>query len=328
MKFLQVGLGSMGKRRIRCLKYLGYDQITAFDLREDRREEARSLFEGIEVVSTLDDSLFKEADAVIVSTPPDKHTEHAARAADNATPAFIEASVVLEEVQALERHNKGRVFLAPSCTMVFHPVLKEIIALTQRAPYGKVTNFSYHSGQYLPDWHPWEDIRDYYVSNPLTGAAREIVPFELTWITAALGLPTDIKGLFGQSMDMGITLDDVYAFVMRFANGTTASVAVDVVSRFATRSLLINFEQAQLRWHWEDACYTVFEAETNRAIRYGQPEFTAHHGYNKNIGDLMYINEIKAFINAIQNPELFPNSLQKDIEILSLLRRIEESDQP
>ena len=40
MKFLQIGLGSMGKRRIRCLQALGETGIVAFDPREDRREEA------------------------------------------------------------------------------------------------------------------------------------------------------------------------------------------------------------------------------------------------------------------------------------------------
>ena len=37
MKFLQIGLGSMGKRRIRCLHALGHRDIVAFDPREDRR---------------------------------------------------------------------------------------------------------------------------------------------------------------------------------------------------------------------------------------------------------------------------------------------------
>ncbi|MEK7353947.1 MAG: aminotransferase class III-fold pyridoxal phosphate-dependent enzyme [Chloroflexota bacterium] len=39
MKVLIVGLGSMGKRRIRCLKALGHEDILAYDPREDRRAE-------------------------------------------------------------------------------------------------------------------------------------------------------------------------------------------------------------------------------------------------------------------------------------------------
>lgn len=322
MKFLVVGLGSMGKRRVRCLQALGYKDIIGFDPREDRRQEARSLY-GIEVVSEFTNAIVAESDAMIVSTPPDRHTEYACRAVDAGKPAFIEASVVLEEVLTLEKYNNDRVFLAPSCTMLFHPMLSEIIAIVKSGVYGKVANFTYHSGQYLPDWHPWEDIRDFYVSNPLTGAAREIVPFELTWIAAAFGLPIRAMGLHGQTIDMGIALDDAYGFVALFPGNVIGTVAVDVVSRFATRSLVLNFEKAQIRWNWEDAYYAVYEAEKKRTIRYGQPEFEAQQGYNKNIGEQMYINEIAAFIKGIGDHTQFPNSIGGDRHVLEILHTIE-----
>src|SRR4051812_7542837 len=73
MNFLVVGLGSMGKRRIRCLKALGHSAIFGFDRRADRREEVASAY-GI---STFDD--FEKAmdasrpHALIISVPPDVH---------------------------------------------------------------------------------------------------------------------------------------------------------------------------------------------------------------------------------------------------------------
>lgn len=36
MRFLVVGLGSMGKRRIRNLQELGFNKIVGFDIRKDR----------------------------------------------------------------------------------------------------------------------------------------------------------------------------------------------------------------------------------------------------------------------------------------------------
>ena len=39
MKFLVIGLGSMGKRRVRNLQYLKAGEIIGFDLREDRCQE-------------------------------------------------------------------------------------------------------------------------------------------------------------------------------------------------------------------------------------------------------------------------------------------------
>ena len=41
LKIIVVGLGSMGKRRIRNLLKLGYCDIIGFDPRNDRRKETR-----------------------------------------------------------------------------------------------------------------------------------------------------------------------------------------------------------------------------------------------------------------------------------------------
>ena len=44
LKIIVIGLGSMGKRRIRNLLKLGYDDIIGFDPRDDRRKETRKKY--------------------------------------------------------------------------------------------------------------------------------------------------------------------------------------------------------------------------------------------------------------------------------------------
>ena len=149
MKFLVVGLGSMGKRRVRCLQSLGYTNIVGFDLREDRRNEAHEKY-ALETMDSLDNISLSSFDAFIISTPPDQHTPYAKLAIDYGKPAFIEASVILEDVKELKSYNKNNTYLAPSCTLRFHPMIKDITSILREGKYGKITNFSYHSGQYLP----------------------------------------------------------------------------------------------------------------------------------------------------------------------------------
>lgn len=324
MKFLVFGLGSMGKRRVRCLQALGYTDITGMDPREDRRLEASRLL-GITTVDSLRSVSPERFDAFIISTPPDHHTEYARLAIDYAKPAFIEASVILEHVKEIQRYNTNTTFLAPSCTLRFHPVIKDITRIIKSGKYGKITNFSYHSGQYLPDWHPWEAVADFYVSNPATGGGREIVPFELTWMVDTLGWPLEVKGMIAKTIDTGAPIDDTYSLVLRY-DTMVGNMVVDVASRFATRSLIINLEQGQLIWRWEDKCLKVYEAETNRWIIFQQPETKAAAGYNENIGEQMYIEEMKRFIDGIQAPELYPNSIDDDIKVLEILNQLELSD--
>jgi len=326
MNFLQIGLGSMGKRRIRCLKSLGYNEILGIDIREDRRKEAENKY-NITTISNLENINFDQFDAMIVSTPPDKHSEFIEMAINNKEPAFVEASVVLYRLEVLSKlAKKQNVFIAPSCTMKFHPAIKEIKNIVENGKYGKVTNFSYHSGQYLPDWHPWENVQDFYVSKKETGGCREIVPFELTWIVDIFGFPKKIFGYFGKTMNIGADIDDTYAISIDFVN-SFGSMTVDVVSRYATRSLILNMEYGQVIWKWEENIVKLFEVLNKRWIYYYSPQGESAEGYNKNIIENMYIDETKSFIEAASGKGKFPNSLNEDIEILKLLEDIEKSNE-
>ncbi|MGE4538337.1 MAG: Gfo/Idh/MocA family protein [Desulfovibrio sp.] len=322
MKIFQIGLGSMGKRRIRCAKALGVETILGFDTQADRRIEAENAY-GIVTLDSLDQANWDMIDACIISTPPDNHLQYIDLAIEKGLPAFVEASVILAGLpEAAVRAAAKGVCIAPSCTLSFHPAVKDITALIQGGRYGKVTSFSYHTGQYLPDWHPWEAVTDFYVSRPETGGCREIVPFELTWLVRAIGWPDAVTGLYGRTMDVGAPIDDTYAVSMRMGTAI-GSLVVDVAARQAVRALLLNLERGQIVWRWEDQCVRLYEVETQRWITYGQPVPQAAAGYNKNIDERMYVEEVEAFFDAARGRATFPNTLDEDIRILRLLEEIE-----
>lgn len=326
MNFLIIGLGSMGKRRIRCLKKLGYNDILGFDLKNDRKRESEDKYD-IKCIDNIDKVNFDELVTIIISTPPNKHNEYIKLAIEKRKPVFVEASVILEGLERLNNLAKKQgVFVAPSCTMKFHPAIKDIKDIVKSRKYGKITNFSYHSGQYLPDWHPWESVKDFYVSGKETGAAREIVPFELTWIVDILGFPKDLIGLYGKTMDVGADIDDTYVILLNF-NGTYGNLTVDVTSRYATRSLMLNMEYGQIVWRWDENVVKLYDALKQRWIQYYYPQGQTVEGYNKNIIEDMYVDELNSFIDAIEGKGKFPNSLDEDIKVLKLLEKMERSSE-
>lgn len=325
-KFLVVGLGSMGKRRIRCLLALGNpkENIIGFDLREDRRQEVTEKY-GVKTVDNTNKVNFDEIKAVIVSLPPDKHAIGAKIAIDNNKPVFIEASVVLEDVIDIEKYNNGKVYVAPSCTMTYHPMIKDIKEIIDSGKYGKVCNFSYHCGQYLPDWHPWESVNDFYVGKRITGGAREIVPFEFTWIVDMLGFPKEVKGHYRKTIDFNCEIEDSYTCSINYGD-IVGTMIVDVAARYALRNLVINLEEAQIQWRWDKKEIELYEAKTGRWIYLKQPTSSSVQGYNENINENMYVEEVRAFLDGIKDRKKYPNSLEKDIKVLELLKAIEDSD--
>jgi len=324
MKFLQVGLGSMGKRRLRCFEKLGHKDILAFDLSRERRKEAREKY-GVTTIERLNDIDYSEIDAIVISTPPDKHDEYIKLAIKMKKPAFVEASVIIGKLESLERKvAKNRVLIAPSCTMRFHPAIKDIIDIVKSGAYGKVTNFTYHCGQYLPDWHPYENIKNFYVSKKETGAAREIVLFEMTWLVEIAGLPKRAVGLNGKTMDLGVDIDDTYVIAMEFAKNAYGVINIDAVARYATRSLILNLEYAQILWRWDENVVKIYDARKTRWINRRYSEAKAAQGYNKNIREDMYVDELADFIKAVKNKKKFQNSLKDDIALLKLVEKVEE----
>lgn len=322
MKALVIGLGSMGRRRVRCLQQLGVSAISGFDPRADRRTQAVQEY-GIEVRDTLAADDLRPFDLVVISTPPDQHHTAIEWSIAAGKPCFVEASVIRAPLPALDERAKERgVLVAPSCTLRFHSAIRDITQLVRSGRYGKACNFSYHCGQYLPDWHPWEKVSDYYVSNPATGGAREIVPFELTWMVDAFGWPQQVQGMRMRTTDVGAAIDDTYAALLRF-DGFLGTLVVDVVARQAVRKLTLNLERASLSWDWDSGTVRVYEADAGRVVELHQPRSSAHTGYHQNIGEAMYVAEVASFLAAAQGRGSFPHTLQDDIRVLSLLERIE-----
>lgn len=326
MSFGVIGLGSMGKRRIRCLKHLGYDTIVGLDTREDRTKDAAEKY-GVECISDPEEFFKRDLRFWIISTPPDIHHIYMKKAIEKDIPCFIEASVVdtgMPEFIKLPADQQSLFY--PSCTFLFHPAIQLLQKIIADNKIGKVTNVLYHSGQYLPDWHTYEHVSEYYVSKKETGGAREIVPFELTWITKVFGFPEKVTGFFKKTIDIpgAETIEDTYNLLAAYPT-MLLNLSVDVVSRCATRKILVNGELGQIIWNWEDSFVNVYSAVSGtwESHKYGQ--MPAVDGYNKNITEEMYVEEIRCFLKGCSEAGYYPNTLLDDYRVLKLLYSMEEA---
>ena len=326
MKFLVVGLGSMGKRRIRNLLALGHNEIAGFDPREDRRDEAVTKY-NIFPFSDYELAIksFKP-DALIISTGPALHMQYAEDSVGRKIPCFIEASVVhADRVEALQiEATKQPIVVAPSCTMRYSEGVKCIRELLKKNVIGKPLNFNYQHGQYLPDWHPWEKVKDFYVGQRETGGCREMVAFELTWLNSLFGDPSILSCVRDKVTEIDADIDDIYHFILRYPNGPLANITIEVVSRpVMTRELRILGTNGQIVFsdHEHTVRYKNAGDDNWTTINVGMG--TQEPGYVK--PEEPYIAEIADFVQAVQNNDQkrFPNTLAEDTKILRLLERLD-----
>lgn len=330
MKFLVIGLGSMGKRRVRNLLALGHQgNIAGFDPREDRRAEAKKY--EIELYNNFEEALNEfQPDAFLISTPPNLHMHYAFMAQQNNIHCFIEASVVDAEkiLELAQRVKSQKLVMAPSCTMRYYPMPMKIKELINSGAIGKVLNYNYQTGQYLPDWHPWEKIEDFYVSNPDTGGCREIVPFELTWLNDIFGDSKPLACVRRKLTDMNADIDDIYHCILEYPNNVIGNLCVEVVSRpKATREIRVLGAEGEIVYSADSNELRYINTSLDEWERISFETGTVESGYIN--PEEPYINEVRAYIDAIidvQNarPSSYPNTLEDDYKILHTLYKLED----
>jgi predicted dehydrogenase len=325
MRFLVVGLGSMGKRRVRNLQYLKAGEIAGFDPRSDRRDEANTKY-GIQTFGDFDLALENfNPDALVISTPPDLHVKYAKTAVTNGRHFFSEASVVddgLDELIDLASAHPELV-AAPSCTMRYHPSVQTIKELVEAGEFGKPLLLTYQSGLWLPDWHPWEDYRSFYAARRATGACREIVPFEISWLTWIFGPVELVTGMRGKLSSLDADIDDAYQVLLRFRSGLIAHLLVDVISRAPVRAFRLSSDQATIEWDAVVKQVRFFRADTREWKVIPEPAHIQEPGYI--VAENMYIEEMRDFAAACEGRKPWGYSLAEDKAILDLLASIENS---
>ena len=326
MKFLVIGLGSMGKRRVRNLQALGYKNIAGLDIRHDRKDFASDKYK----ITTFDDFniAMKEfqPEVFVISTPPDLHMKYAYYAFEKGIHCFIEGSVIdADKILALsEKLEATDIVIVPSCTMRFYPGPIKIKELVRNEVIGKPLNFNYHTGQYLPDWHPWEKIEEFYVSNPKTGGCREIVPFELTWLNDIFGEPKPLACVKRKLTNINAPIDDIYHCLLGYPDELIGNLTIEVVSRpKATREFRLIGSEGEI----------IFSGDDN-TVKYINTSMDDWHTLIFETGTIEkqyinpeepYINEMQKFTNAIisKDRSLYPNSLHDDYRVLQTLYECE-----
>lgn len=320
MKFLQIGLGSMGKRRIRCLRALGETNIVAYDPREDRRAEAANLY-GVTTVDTLERGFEAKPDAALVSTPPDMHYEFVKAALDHGMHCFCEANIISDGANELfALAEKKQVVAAPSATMRFHPLYQRLYSLVREGDaFGRPLVLNFHMGNYILDWHPWEGL-NFYAGRKATGACREMIPFEFEWMQWVFGPVKNVQCTLGKHLDLPTDMDDAYAVNARFESGLLATVLIEVVARYPIRHGKLLSQKGNIVWDFDTNLLRHYDGDT----QVWREHKAAGRGFNI---EEMYVAEIDAFLKACRREQAWSHTYHHDRDLGRILLACEKSNE-
>lgn len=322
MRILVIGLGSMGKRRIRLLQRMRPDVgLCGVDMNEARRKAAQQEY-GLTVYASITDAVDAEAPAAaIVSTAPLSHAAIIHECLTAGLHVFTEINLVDDgyaENVALAEEKRRVLFL--SSTFLYREETRFIRAKVRACK--EICNYRYHVGQYLPDWHPWEDYTQFFAGDSRTNGCRELFAIEMPWLIRTFGPVVEMRVIHNKMTKLKIGYDESYMLLLRHQDGHMGSLCVDVVSRKAVRLFELYAENLYLTWDGTPDTLRMLDGENVlRPVELHEQAETAD-GYASFIVENAYENELCAFLDAIETGILPEYGFSEDLETLALIDRI------
>lgn len=325
MNIIVIGLGSMGKRRIRLLKQINDDiNIFGVDTNIERLRKVEKDFQ-IKGYESIEEALKNEkVDAAVISTSPLSHNKIIKECLDNDLHIFTELNLVndgySDNIKLAKDKNK---VLFLSSTFLYR---KEIEYINNRVKASSLpVNYSYHVGQFLPDWHPWESFKDFFVNDARTNGCRELFAVELPWIVNVFGDVESIKVIKDKMSNIEVSYPDNFLVLLQHKNGNKGMLAIDIVSRKAVRNLEIFGEELHLNWQGRPESLTDYDIEKKEDVKVEMYETVDKLAeYSSNIIEDAYKEELLEYISAIKDGVQPRYSFEKDESILELIDLIEE----
>lgn len=325
MRILVIGYGSMGRRRIRIIKKI-YENVdvVCVDSSEERCCDARE--EGYEIYKSLDEALDKEVDCAFVCTSPGKHSLIISKLIDRRINTFTELNLVDDDYEdMIERANKNKTKVFMSSTMLYDKQIISIKKEVNKIKKESSINYIYHVGQYLPDWHPWESYKDFFISNKKTNGCREILAIQLPWIIDTFGKIKSIFKVRKKSSNLDIDYDDTYFLQITHENGTVGVFICDVVTRKSVTYLEIFAEDMYLKWNGTPDSLVKYDIQSKKMNIIESYSKTEHiEGYADNIIEDEYMDEVRAFFDWVYEGVQPKYKLEDDKYTLSIINEIED----
>ena len=318
---LVVGYGSMGRRRIRLAgELLPNAKFVCVDSNEQRQIQARD--DGHISVSSIEKGLEFSPEVAFVCTSPGHHADIILKLLDAGIHVFTELNLTSDRYELIaEMAKKNNVTVFVSSTLIYKKQMEIFKSVVNEQ--NKPLTYIYHVGQYLPDWHPWESYKNFFIGKKETNGIREILAIQLPWIIDTFGNVKDVKVVSQRCTTLDIDFPDSVILNLVHENGCIGSFVVDVTSRKPVTRLEIIGEDLHLFWDGHNDDLRRLNLGTNELEKVPVYETEQHiEGYSDNIAEEPYRDEIKEFIGAI-NDRKVRYGLEQDAYILSLIDKIE-----
>lgn len=335
MKVLFAGLGSIGQRHVRNLRAIMGEKVEILAYRTngdspvlnpDMTVKAGAIPEtaySIRSFSDLDSALAEGPKAVFVTNPNSLHLRVALAAAKAGCHLFIEKPLsdslegVSELIEIVER-KKLVAFVAYQFR--FHPGLRWIKGLLEERRLGQLVSAHIVNGEYLPDWHPYEDYRQSHAGRrELGGGALRIQTHEFDYALWLFEMPRRIYAVGGHLSSLEVDVEDSVSVLLSCSDRGgvfPVHIHLDYLQRPPQRTCEVIGDEGRVHYDFYDnqVIHHDLKSRSTQKVQF--------NGFERN---QMFLDELRHFLACVRGEAQPLVGLREAIRSLQLSLLADES---
>ncbi len=194
----------------------------------------------------------------------------------------------------------------------YHPNLKKIKELLDDEKIGRILSFRSHWGEYLPNWHPWEDFRlSYAARKDLGGGVLLTLCHNFDYLNWLFGKGEICSSLLGYSSGFGLDVEDTAEVGMTFPGDIIGSLHLNFTQQPPKHILEIVGTEGSINWNYYQNRVDLFSFANDRTGEMSTYETPDDFDRND-----LFIDEMKHFLDIIENDVDPICTLEDGIQVL------------
>ena len=306
-----VGLGSIGRRHLRLVrKLLPKAKVVVVRTNNSNRIEEEKFADKI--VYSLEEAIESGIQAAIISSPATYHINQLNNLIEAGIHVLVEKPLSnslenLDKLFDVNRHHYT-VILVGYC-LRYDPAALKFREILLSNIIGEILHVNIDCGSYLPEWRPDQDYRHSVSAQAALGGGVLLeLSHELDYSQWFFGKIEHVFAKLRNSGTLDVDVEDSAELFLESSMGFTICVHLDFNSKNTRRKCVVRGTKGDLTW---DAVSNILILITeDEPIR----EMKFDHDRN-----YIYIEQLKHFINCIENKQLPKVSLDDGIKTLRLI---------
>ena len=335
MKILIIGLGGIGQRHTRNLRTLLGDsvEIIAYRVRRlthvvtptmgaDQDLNVEDVY-NITTFHSLEEALAQKPDIAYICNPSSLHVAVTRACLLAGCDIFLEKPLAdslegtAELVDLAREYNR---IAMVGYQLRFHPCVIRLTEIVRSGILGNLLGVRATIGEYLPNWHPYEDYRIMYAARADLGGGVILSQIhEFDYLYSLFGLPNRIYALGGHWSDLEIDVEDTASILMEAPLGARVlpiQLHQDFLQSPASRQCEVIGDKGRAVMDLHALTVSLF------TLGHAKPEVFRLENFDRNN---LFLDQARHFLHCVETREKPTVDLADGIQSLRMALAVKQS---